>query len=232
MDAATTLHAGYVLHARSYRETSLLLEIFTREHGRLGAVARGAARRGRQSRPQPFEPWLFGWRGARDLVTLTGWESGGRAQRLQGTALVSGLYLNELLVRLLERQDPHPTLHDTYSHTLPLLGDATAREPALRRFEMSLVAESGYGIDFASEGESGEPVVSGHSYRFREGVGLERASGSANAQDIFPGASLLALAEDRLDDAVVLRDAKHLMRIILDRLLDGRPLVSRALLRR
>ncbi len=123
-----SLQPAYVLHHRPYRDSSLLLEIFTPDHGRVGLVARGA--RSPKSRLygvlQPFQPLLISWVGRGELATLSGAEANGPPQRLQGKSVISGFYINELLLRLLHRHDPHAALFDGYARTLPLLAQAVA----------------------------------------------------------------------------------------------------------
>jgi DNA repair protein RecO (recombination protein O) len=232
MNASGALYNGFVLHTRSYRETSALVEILTREHGRVGAVARGVRTRRGANALQPFQQYLLSWRGGRELVYLNSWENVGRAVRLQGTALVSALYLNELIVRLLEREDPHPDVYDAYVQALPGLSDGPTRERTLRIFEMRLIAALGYGMDLQRETDSGKPLDETRRYRFRPEFGIEPAGPNATGDMVVSGRTLLALDTESLDGEVQLLEAKRLMRGVLEHLLNGRRIVARSLLRR
>ncbi len=154
------LVSAYVLHQRPYRESSALLEVFAESHGRVGLVARGV--RSPKSRQrgdlQPFRPLRLSWSGRGELGTLTGVESDGPSVALHGAALYSGFYLNELLVRLLARHDPHPRLYAQYRASLVQLGLASDIEPVLRIFEKRLLEEIGYGLLLDHEVRHGEAV--------------------------------------------------------------------------
>ena len=144
------MHLAYVLHTRLYRDTSLLVDLFSREHGRMSAIARGV--RGQKSRHrgllQPFTPLFIAWFGKSDLVTLNGIEPNGAPYYLTGNRLLSGLYMNELLVRALHQGDPHPALYDEYATSTTALAKADSGkeiELILRLFEKRLLQEIGYG---------------------------------------------------------------------------------------
>src|SRR5690349_6496209 len=139
---------AHVLSVRPYRETSALVEAFSRRHGRVGLVARGARAPRAKLRGvlQPFQPLLLSFTEGGELGTLTGTEADGAPVALHGEAIFSGWYLNELVLRLLPRRDPHPQLYAHYAEALPALaGDGAA--PALRVFEKRLLAELGYGLE-------------------------------------------------------------------------------------
>jgi len=230
---AASLEEAFILHARPYRDSSLLLEAFSREQGRLGLVARGA-RRGRKrlaEQLQPFVPLLLSWRGQGELATLTGAEPAGTALLPPAGGLLSGFYLNELLIRLLHRGDAHPHLFDVYRQTLALLGQGTDEERVLRRFERLLLQEIGYGLQLEQEADSGGPVSPGRLYDYLPEQGpLPAASGEPRGVRIH-GRTLLALARDGELDAQGRREAKHLMRAALAVHLGDRPLQSRELYR-
>ncbi len=142
------MHPAYVLHARRYRDTSLLVDLFSREHGRMTAVARGV--RGAKSKHrgllQPIMPLSVSWFGKSDLVTLNSIEPHHTPHYLTGDRLLSGLYLNELLVRALHQHDPHVELYDAYADTLAQLTRQAVRiELTLRLFEKQLLQQIGYG---------------------------------------------------------------------------------------
>lgn len=227
------LTPAYVLHSRSYRESSALVELFTREHGRVGVVARGA-RSGRSRLRgvlRPFLPLLVSWRGRGELGTLTGAEADGPVSVAAGPRLAGGFYLNELLVRLLARNDPHAALYDVYHRTLRQLADEAAAEPALRLFEKRLLAELGYALllERESDGTAVRPEGLYH-YHLEEGpVAVARLSEDRLGVH---GETLLAMAGERFDGTRVLAEAKRLNRAALSRYLGGRPLRSRDLWRR
>jgi DNA repair protein RecO (recombination protein O) len=158
------LQPAYVLHRREYRDTSLIVELLTPDHGRLSAVARGA-RRASGRRPgqgallQPFLALLVSLSGGSELKTLTSIESQEIRPQLQGETLYSALYVNELVMRLLHRDDPHPEVFESYRLALSQLAGGQATDLVLRRFEFSLLEELGYGFDLWTDGASGEPLV-------------------------------------------------------------------------
>ncbi|GMQ83871.1 MAG: DNA repair protein RecO [Gammaproteobacteria bacterium] len=229
--ARIQLAPGYVLHQRPYRESSALLEVFTELHGRVGLVARGV--RSPKSRQrgelQPFRPLRLSWNARGELGTLTGVEADAPCRRLQGAALYSAFYLNELLVRLLVRNDPHPRLYACYQASMESLMQGGDIEPLLRMFEKSLLQEIGYGLLLDSEVESGEPVQPDSYYDYH----LESGPVLSERQDaqafVFKGSSLLALEQEQLTSTDVLRDAKRLMRSALNLYLGNKPLKSREL---
>jgi DNA repair protein RecO (recombination protein O) len=209
-------HPAFVLHARPYRETSLLLECLTREHGRLGVVARGVrGERSRLKRAQlePFQPLLLDLLLRGELATLTAVETVGTPSRLSGDRGLAGLYLNELVVRLTGRQDPSPGLFDAYAQTLTRLGSAESLAWSLRRFERDLLRSIGYGLQLEHEADTGEPLLPQAHYRYQAEQGAVRcAAGSARTPR---GSDLLALAHDRMPDEHGLRALRHMMREII-----------------
>lgn len=229
------LQPAYLLHRRPYRETSLLLEAFTPEHGRIGLVARGArrGRSGQQAMLQPFVPLLLSWSGRGELVTLTGAEMvTGGAPRLSGRRLLSAFYLNELLQRLLHRHDPHPALFQDYAVCLQRLAVDSDEAWALRLFEKSLLQELGYGLALTHEAGSGTAVQPQLNYCYHFERGPHPAEGAPQEGVALSGKTLLALAEMLSPDAEAEREAKRLMRSILNQYLGERPLHSRELFAR
>ncbi len=219
-----------ILHRRPYRDTSLLVEAFSRDHGRIGLVARGANRGRARLRGllRPFAPLLLSWSGRGELLTLIGAEEQQQALWLPAERLLSGLYLNELLIALLARYDPHSALFDDYWRTLASLAMAENEEPVLRRFEVLLLARLGYGLQLEREADGHAPIQSGRIYRYV----LERGPVPFAAGDggiVISGHSLLSLAHGELAEPEVLREAKRLTRAALAVHLD-KPLRSRALL--
>ncbi len=141
---------GYLLHAASWKETSLIIQVFTRDHGIGTLVAKGAKRPYSVLRPvlSAFQPLALSWSGTGEVKTLVRAESLG-IRPLKGRALMSAWYLNELLLRLLPREDAHETLYDAYDNALLQLAGGSRAAGALRRFEWVLLAETGYGLDEA-----------------------------------------------------------------------------------
>jgi len=228
------LQPGYVLHRRPYRDSSLLLELLSPQFGRVGLVARGA----RQAKSrlhgvlQPFRPLLLSWSGGGELATLGAAETDGPVPWLDGRALMGGLYLNELLVRLLHRFDPHPGLYAVYHATVQALGEPQAAlEPILRRFEKQLLEEIGYGLVLAHDADHGRPIEAQRLYVYHLLHGPVPVQGGACEGEalILRGQSLLDLARGEFQDENSLREAKRLTRAALTEQLGGRPLVSRRL---
>lgn len=215
---------AYVLHSRAYRESSALVDFLTPQ-GRLRAVLRGA--RGKAGTlARPFVPLEVEFRGRGELKNVARLEAAGIANLLGGEALFSGLYLNELLIRLLPAEDPHPLVFEHYAMTVLALAQGRALEPLLRAFEWRLLDELGYG--FALDRDShGQPIAAGGLYRLQVDAGLEPVG--QLQPGVFLGAELLAMAEADWSAPGALAAAKRLMRQALAPHLGGRPLVSREL---
>lgn len=207
---------GYVLHSRPYRETSLLLECLTRDHGRIGVVARGVRReRARLQRAQlePFQRIAMDLLLRGELATLQSAETVGAPLRLLGDAGLAGLYLNELVVRLTGRQDPQPQLFDAYDMALPRLASGESMAWSLRRFERDLLDCIGYGLQLAYEAETGEPVEPDQSYHYIVEQGPSPCR--PGAPHALRGSDLLALLEDRMPDAAGLSSLRVMMREVI-----------------
>lgn len=227
-----TLQPAYILHSRSYRDTSLLLELFTPEQGRMSAVARGAkSTRSRfKGLLQPFVPLLISWVGKTDLMTLTIAEAHGAPHCLTGDALLCGIYLNELMVRLLHRYDAHPNLYTAYETALQGLQETTQLQKILREFEKKLLHELGYALQLDREAHTGNSINPGRFYFFDPNAGLLPCAdnvASQSSKQIFSGENLLALHSDDFNNEIYLRDAKRLLRVALGHLLGNKPIKSR-----
>ena len=234
MAQITYLEPAFILHARPFRNTSLLLDLFTEQHGRMSAVARGA--RGPRSKTcgllQPFVPLLLSWSGRTELVTLRDVESGGAFPQFNNHTLLSSFYLNELLLRLLHRHDPHPELFQAYRHVLQGLESQLQVERILRLFEKKLLTELGYGLILDREASTHCAIEAEGLYRFQIEIGFMRIEIHAHdvhSNAIFPGRSVLSLHHEQLADTESLRDAKRLTRLALAPLLGPQPLKSREL---
>lgn len=221
-------HAAFVLYVKPYQETSALVETFCREHGRVGMVFR-RVRGGKSAKGallQPFQPLWVSFSGQHELRSGRQLEARGASAWLTGAALISGLYLNEILVRLLHRDDPHPGLFDAYEATLLAMATQPV-EPCLRQFERRLLAELGYEINF-DEDADGAPLQAGLRYRLLPEVGFI-IQPLGPTEQVYDGADLLAIGDSNYEDAAVRRTAKRLFRQALAVHLGDKPLTSRAL---
>lgn len=232
------LEPAYVLHGRPYRESSLLVEAFSRSHGRIGLVARGArsSRSRWRSLLQPFRPLLLGWSQRGELGTLSAAEQVASVPLARGDALFCGLYVNELLLRALHRSDPHETLFDAYRHLLAELAAQRPPQPLLRAFERDLLEAIGFAMQLSVEQGTGRDVDPAGLYRYVPGTGPVRVSAAAgigtteDSAGLVSGDALLALQSNRIEERH-LGELKSLMRRTLRYHLGDRPLVSQRLFR-
>ncbi|MFC3396447.1 DNA repair protein RecO [Brenneria rubrifaciens] len=223
---------AFVLHGRPYSETSLLLDLFSESDGRVRVLAKGARARRSSLKGclQPFTPLLVRWSGRGEVKTLRNAEPVSLALPISGVMLYSGLYVNELLARVLEHETNYSALFFDYLQCLQQLAVQNASpEPALRRFELALLEYLGYGVDFLHCAGSGEPVSDTMTYRYREEKGFIASLIIDN--NSFTGYELRALASREFPDTVSLRAAKRFTRIALKPYLGGKPLKSRELFR-
>ncbi len=192
------LQPAWVLHARPYRDTSLLLEIFSRDHGRVGLVARGARRPRARLRAllQPLQPLLLSWQSAGELGTLTHAEADGAALGVRREVLFAALYANELLLRLSARQDPHPALYREYGILLQQLARGSDPGVSLRIFERDLLQALGYGLNLTHEATAGVPLAPQRLYTYDGERGA--CTGLRSGLPQVHGAALLALARGEL----------------------------------
>lgn len=219
--------AAYLLHAYPYSETSLILEVFARDHGRLAMLARGARRPRSALRGvlHAFQPLELGWFGGGEVKTLAKAEWMGGISLLRGEGLLLGYYLNELLLKLLPREDAHAVLFDAYASALAALSRGATETAELRRFEKTLLRELGYGLVLDRDAH-GQTVDAGRSYRYQVERGAVAADETDSGQAI-SGKTLLDLAEDNYADARSLAESKQLMRYLLGHYLAGQPLQTR-----
>ena len=227
-----TLVPACVIHRRDYQNTSLLLELFTPDEGRLPAIAKGA-KSGRASRAallQPFTPLLVSVRGRGEIKQLLKVEPDGRRHTLQGERLYCGFYLNELLMRLLERRDPYPRLYHYYAETLGRLAGAVSTDQALRDFEVQLLQELGYGLLLDQTADTEEAVKPEQRYHYEIEQGPLALSQGTHEQSI-DGRTLLCLHNREPLDRQAANEAKRLLRRVLAFYLGDKPLKSRELFR-
>jgi DNA repair protein RecO (recombination protein O) len=221
---------AFVLHSYPYRETSLVLETFSRQHGRVAMVARGARRPRSALRGllMGFQPLLLSWFGKSELRTLHSAEWQGGQPQLQGTALLCGFYLNELLLNLMVRDDPHEQLFDYYQSTLQRLASETDHAATLRCFEKHMLQELGYALLLEHEAGSSKPIEPSARYRYVVEHGASR-----DAEQGLPilGKTLLDMAADDYLDPVSAQQSKQLMRMLLNHHLAGKTLHTRELIK-
>ena len=234
-----TLQPAFILHSRAYRETSLLLDVFSKQDGRISLIARGVRTNRSKLRPilQPFVPLLISWQGKSELMMLTSAESESAPLQLQKECLFSGFYLNELLVRVLQKNDPHPALYTIYSDTLLELQSGQLHQSTLRLFEKKLLEELGYGLQLQQDFSTGDALIPEQFYQFYPERGFKRSLLGEKEGLQFKGQYLLALANEELkdnngnDNHEAMRDIKSLMRIALASLLGLHALQARKLFR-
>ncbi len=233
---------GYVLHSYPYRESSLILQVWTEKHGRLGMVAKGARRPKSPSRAVlvAFQPLALSWFGRGELRTLKSAEPAVPATPLNGHSLLSAFYLNELLLKLTHRDDPHEGLFDAYDTAITQLREISrsgraARdvEPVLRRFELRMLQELGFALELAREAVTREPIVAERAYDYVVERGpIAACAGEAPANAVrLSGLTLIDLECGRFDDAATVAQSKQLMRLLINHSLGGEELATRAMVR-
>ncbi len=226
---------AYILHKRAFRDSSQILEVFTRDHGRLGLLSRGSrsAKSRRAGLLQLYRPLLIHWSGRGELPVLSAVEAAEiRAPALHGRALLSAMYVNELLMHLLHRHDVHQRLFERYHECLYRLQGGPV-EPVLRLFEKDLLAELGFALNLSHDADSGEPIEPAARYHYQVEHGPVRVTQpDSTARPLLHGRSLLAYGANTLDSADTLREIKQLSRHVLNHHLGHRKLRSRELFRR
>jgi len=246
---------GYVLHSYPYRETSLILQVWTQKHGRFAAVAKGARRPRSAARGVlvAFQPLALTWFGRGELKTIRTAEPAGAALPLAGASLLSAFYLNELLLKLIHRDDPHERLWDAYDEAVsalrdrsrraagvpgllaaePGVGDPRAIEPVLRRFELAMLRELGYAVELGHDAETGTAIDASRDYWYVVERGPVPAEGAAERADAvrLSGLTLVHLDHGRFDDPRTAPQAKSLMRMLIHHCLNGQELSTRAIVR-
>lgn len=231
MSRRVQLQPGYVLHHRPFRDSSQILDILTRDHGKVAVVARGS--RGSKSRLagvlRPFLPLRVSWVARSDLGTLTGAEAAGAPSGLRGDALLSAYYVNELMLHFLHRHDPQPEIYDLYEQSIRAMCGSPDIAAKLRQFELEFLGLLGYALNLDRVAGTHDDIEPDRHYNYRveDGpVSVERSEGPL----IFSGATLLAIAAGRFDDAEILRAANRLLRAVIGHHLGGKELQSRKVL--
>ena len=240
---------AFVLHTRAYRESSLLVDVFSREFGRITLNAKGARRNKIRWRNalQTFQPYWLSWAGKGELPVLTNTEYQNSYLNLDYRSRVCAYYANELLSRALQRKDPHTSLFDAYTRLLNELSKASQRELFLRRFEKELMNDIGYALILEQDAESGKPIQDDIVYRYIRELGPVEANnvgGLTNQSAVVSathtsqwesslmvsGVVLNSIAKDDYRDDGIMTEAKQFMRAILKPVLGQKPLISRSLL--
>lgn len=220
----------YVLHTYSFKETSLVAELFTKEYGRVAALAKGARRprSAMRGQLQSFQKLSATWSGKNELKTLHSLDWADGLVLLQGEALMCGFYLNELLLRLLPREDAHEQLFDYYQATLKVLAKGSDLGINLRRFELKMLQEMGYAVPLEVD-ENDAPIESAQDYRYEAEYGACALSATKNGI-VLSGKTLLEMAQDSYRSAQTQQQSKQLMRYLLSYYLGDKPLHTRQLL--
>jgi DNA repair protein RecO (recombination protein O) len=221
---------AFVLHSYPYRETSLILEVFSRNYGRVALVARGARRPRSVLRGtlMGFQPVTLSWFGKHELRTLHSAEWQGGQPQLQGTGLLCGLYLNELLLNLVARDDPHERLFDCYQQTLLKLAYEIDHAATLRYFEKNLLQELGYALLLEHEADTGNPIEPTAHYRYVIEFGASRDAAEGL---LIQGKTLQDMQIDDYRDPLSAQQSKQLMRMLLNHHLAGKMLHTRELIK-
>jgi DNA repair protein RecO (recombination protein O) len=227
------LEPAYLLHQRDWRDSSRIAEFFTRDHGRVALFAKGVRRPGSAYAAllQPFVPLLVSWSGSGDGGTLTGAELAGSPVVVAPECLMSGFYMNELVLKLMERVDPHPDIHEAYALSLASLADPAAEHRALRLFEKRLLDALGLGIDYSHLAADGARVEPDRYYHVDPERGVTGPAERPDAPGACRGTDLLALAGEELAGTASLATARRLLGAALAAALDGRELASRKVAR-
>jgi DNA repair protein RecO (recombination protein O) len=225
---------AYLLHQRAYSETSLLLDVFSRNYGRMTLIAKGVKRKKSRTRGilVPFQQLIVAWSGKGEVKTMTNAESIALRKEIHGERLFCGYYINELILRMLHRNDPHEMLFVAYEFALESLVRENDLERTLRIFEKRLLQELGYGLHLSNDTITGAAIEPSVRYRYVAELGPVIEDGDKHTGVVLHGESLQALHDEEDFTALHRRELKRLTRAALDRHLEGRPLHSRGLFSR
>jgi len=227
------LEQAFVLHQRSYKNTSQLIDCLTERHGILSLVAQGSRRpaKGQRAILQPFIPLAISWTRRGDLGRLIHAESAAATMPLTGSALLAGYYVNELILRLMAKGDPNASAYTCYTRCLASLAQNAGIARALRLFEFGLLRALGYGVELGHDVETGQPINAGLCYRFEAERGVYVCAEPDDRETTFLGRDLIAMHEGDLKDDGALRAAKRLLRTVLSIYLGDRPLKTSRVIR-
>lgn len=234
MRQRVTDETGWILHTQPWRETSLIVQVFSRGHGRVALVAKGAKRPGSAMRGalMTFQPLSLDWSGGGEVKTLVRCDWRGGWMQLGGQALFCGYYTNELILKLTAREDPHPGLFDAYERFLTGITSGRALAPLLRAFELTLLKELGYGLMLAADCD-GQPFQAAEPYLYLPERGPRRVAATDRTTDGIPvqGQTLLDLAAGEFTGITTLAESQRLLRGLIEHQLAGQVLQSRRIFR-
>lgn len=227
-----TLQSAYILHIRNYKESSGLLDIITQHDGRISLVAKGfkSGKKNTKTFLQPFRKLSLAWSGRGDLKTLTVAEEQGFPIVLEENALMSGLYVNELLARLLQPFDPHPEIFDIYEGAIRALTCTVDVEIVLRYFEKNMLEALGYGLQLTYD-INGILLEPESRYCYVLESGPHKCERPFSGGVMVTGETLLLLQSGQLKGGRALKESKQLMRYILSSYIGAKPLKTRELFR-
>ena len=219
----------YVLHTYPFNETSLIVEIFSKVHGRISIVAKGARRPRSLVRGmlQSFQSLQATWSGQGEMKTLHSIDWCDALLQIEGDALICGFYINELLMRLLPKEDPHEKLFDFYHQTMELLSMKNHLSVTLRRFELKLLQELGYELPLLND-ENGEPIKPNKIYNYEVAYGPSETKNSSEGVSLI-GKTLIDMAGDDYKDPTTEMQSKQLMRYLIGHYIGEKPLNSKKL---
>ncbi len=227
---------AFVLHSYPYKETSLIVEAFSRRLGRTALLAKGARRPRSAMRGvlHAFQPLRLSWTGSGELNTLLSAEWQGGMPFLSGFGLMCGFYVNELILRLLPREDAHEKLFDAYADSLARLGRGDPTAAVLRGFEKRLLAELGYAMLLDRDAEDGAPIDPAKQYLYDPERGpIPAGNGAADPAGggmIVQGSTLIDLDRDDFTSGQTMHQARALMRTLISQRLHGQALHTRSVL--
>ena len=223
------LQHAYCIHSRSYRESSQILEMLTLDHGLISCVVRGSKKKN-NSTGLVFTPLMISWSGRGDLFTLTDIEVIGVKQINFPEIYILGMYINELILRLVPKSSPSKEIFNLYRNVIGMLDDKGSQEKLLRLFEIELLSSVGHGLSLDKEIDHETPIQENKVYRYDVGLGPARVEYESTAWNVIKGTTLLGLQSPLNMDATCLAEAKQLMRGIINCYLNDRPLHSRAIM--
>lgn len=218
---------GFILHRRPYSESSLIVDVFTHDHGRLALIAKGCRKKKTQAQGLflPFKPLLVSWTGKGELPILTAIESLQHYPSLDSTGLNCGYYINELILKLLHRHDSHERLFEKYDELICSLLGGEDPYTVLRVFEKHLLSETGFGLVLDHDAETGEAIIENASYNYIPEKGPVRTSRAGT--NTITGETLIAFRKESFTSRRQHLQARRLTRVLLDKQLNGKSLRSR-----
>lgn len=221
----------YILHTRNYSESSLILEVFSREHGRVNLLAKGAKRNKKRQGVSfnLYQQYQMAWIAKSELGTLTDIELTSLPVSLKPEIMMAGFYMNEIMLRLLHKHESHPELFDSYEETINKLQNDTPENIVLRYYEKTLLQSLGYGLVFDCDINTGAPLDKNNNYYYKFDSGPTIEASKVEPGINVSGKTLLELESETLCDIQNINEAKRLLKTILGQYLGEKPLASREL---